>query len=242
MARLAEEACCARLPAASLPALAGLRGRPGLEVAQDGDVLWVRWRAGDAATFAEVFPVAGAEMFRRQAERWLRPGCRLPAAGPTAGLDWQPLEHVLYPEPVSPEAPGETRIQPVPLSLIENARPRRATALRCRVDALGMWAGRATSSELASVRAAVSEGQVVMLGDRLPLLPGAERFWGRRLFVPLGFGLRPAIPEAELLSALGVRDEEAALFDSGGVEVLPLATFCRLSRASARLAARGSES
>jgi hypothetical protein len=76
------------------------------------------------------------------------------------------------------------------------------------------------------------------VGGRLPTLPGAERFWGNRVLVPLGFRPEPCWPESALAEVLGLADEELAMLRESGATAIPVAALRPLTRASARLAAR----
>jgi hypothetical protein len=96
----------------------------------------------------------------------------------------------------------------------------------------------ATSAALAAVRAAHSGPEVLLLGRKLPLLPTAERFWGERILVPLGFRPEPLFAENLLRGTLGVADNELVILSEGGAEVLPEEVLQPLSRSALRLALR----
>ena len=81
-------------------------------------------------------------------------------------------------------------------------------------------------------------GDVVLLGDKLPLLPGATRYWGQSVFLPLGFRPEPNLPESALREALELSADEIALLDADGVEAIERSLFAKLKRAAVRLALR----
>jgi len=78
--------------------------------------------------------------------------------------------------------------------------------------------------------------RVLLLGRPLPPIPGAERFWGGRILVPLGFRTDPEPPEPALCGALGAGDDEFLVLTQEGAETVPLRAFRTLTRAGVRLA------
>jgi hypothetical protein len=131
----------------------------------------------------------------------------------------------------------------VRLGLAREGRERPATALCCPLAELDRWAEGATARRLTTLEAAYcpapgGAARVLLLGERLPPLAGGERFWGRAVLAPLGWRPEPALGEAALRAALGLKDEEIALLRPEGVEVVPRAAFRPLTRAGIRLALR----
>jgi hypothetical protein len=228
--------CLASFPRDALAALAEVRCEAGVEVAFVGDRAWVRWPVGGDVLRC-LLPVSGAELYELRDGLWYRPGARLPAFDVPAVTSPKPLAHVLTPAPVQPLTPDQALPRPLPLRLVRDARPRTATALCCPLGELARWADGATSAALAAVRAAVSGNVALLLGGRLPPLPGAERFWGERALVPLGFRPEPSWPESALADALGLGDGELALLRESGAVVVAADALRPLTRASARLAA-----
>jgi hypothetical protein len=233
-----DQVCCASLPWDALAALAGVRCLPGVLVRRAGDRAWVRWDPGADEVLRCVLPVAGVELYAFRDGLWYRHGHHLPSFDVPTGGEVQPLHRVLTPAPVQPEVVGRagmTRRAPV---LVRDDRPRAATALRCGRDVLARWADVAPSGELATVRGAWRGRQVMLLGEKLPALAGAERFWGERLLAPLGYRVEPALPERVLLEALGLTGEEILVVSAAGADVLPRDVFRPLTRAGVRLALR----
>jgi hypothetical protein len=113
--------------------------------------------------------------------------------------------------------------------------------MQCKFEELARWAENATTWQLGSLQAAWCEEQVILLGERLPPLPGATRWWGNRILVPLGFRLDPDLAEGAVFQALGLVQSERAFLTLDGVEVLPADAFGPVSRAGVRLAARKRE-
>jgi hypothetical protein len=78
----------------------------------------------------------------------------------------------------------------------------------------------------------------LLVGNRLPLLSESERFWGRRVLVPLGFRPEPALGQGALCEVLHLDSEELAILRSESMEILPGSVLEPLSRAAVRLASR----
>jgi hypothetical protein len=238
-----DDVCCARLPAAALAHLGALRVRTDVRVLARGDELWLRWPAGDEDVLHRVLSVRGAEVFAQRDGLWYRPGRSLPTFGVPDELP-QTLLHLLAPEPVKPEGRigNPSYSDPVRLCLARDDTARPASALCCALADLDRWAEAATARRLAVLEAAycatAGGPRVLLLGERLPPLPAGERFWGRSVLAPLGWRPEPALGEAALRAALGVRPDEIALLRQEGVEVVPRSAFRPLTRAGIRLALR----
>jgi hypothetical protein len=236
MANPLDNVSCARLPAAALPALAGLRCLPGLAVRLDGAHAWLHWPPAEERVLRSLLPLPGIELYERREGLWYRPGRHLPSFEVPGEAGGQPLEHVLFPEPVEPEPPPTPALRPDAIRLARDGKARPATAMRCGLAALAHWAETATSARLAGLRAARRGANVLLLGRRLPALAAGRRLWGERLLVPLGFRPEPALPEKTLLEALRVGVGELVVLDANGAEVVPADLFRLLSRAAVRLA------
>jgi hypothetical protein len=230
------EVAAARVPAVGLAALAAVRCRPGVGVVLVGKSAWATFPAGDGEVIRCLMPVPGVEFFARRGGAWARFGHRLPTADAPPAVGMTPSDRVVLPEPVEPIATA-TVGPPVRLTIVRGGGPRPATALRCAVAALARWADVAPARDLAAVRAARTGDRALLLGERLPAVPG-ERFWGEWVLVPLGFRAEPALPNDVLRAACGVGAEELLLLDGHGAEAVPVAAFEPLTRAGVRLANR----
>lgn len=230
-----QDVCCARLAKAQLAALARARCADDVQAVIDGDDLWLRWRSGDETMLRLVLPLPGVTLFVQRDGQWYPLGSRLPTAGPPAGPG-QRLDTLIAPEYVRPvEAPARNHV-PVRLRLVRDGTVHPSSGLETTLDVLTAWADTAPSAWFARLRAAWSGRRAILLGDRLPLLPGSTRYWGHRLLTPLGFRPDPAWPESALVEALALRDEDLFLLKPTGGEIVPAAAFQPLTRAGARLA------
>ncbi len=241
-----EHVSLARIPAQSLAALAGLRRLATVSVALDGASAWVSWEAGDEQVLRAVLPVESVELFERRGDSWHRAGSRLPSfVGDPPGVPTA-LAGALTPEPFSVEAPDRAPLVPVPFRLARSDRPRPTTAALGPLVGLASWVDVAPSAEIETVRGAIRGDSALLLGPMRFDWQGSSRYWGDRLLVPIGFEVRPALPEATILEALG--DPTRELFrvvagDGPGlkleVEAVPLEVFRPLTRAGVRLALVG---
>lgn len=242
-----DAVCCARLPATALPALAVLRCRVGIQAIVEGAQVWLRWSAGDNVVLAQVLPVPGVELLYQHDGGWRQLGRRLPVVGPPAG-PLQRLEALIVPERLTPLDPPAATHQRVPLTLVRDSQPRPASALVCSLATLHDWAVQATSRQLAALRGARAGERVLLLGEKLPLLPASVRLWGRRMLVPLGCRAEPALPESAWIEALGLGDEAIAILGQASaaapdqevaepqIDIVPADAVQTLSRAAVRLA------
>ncbi len=235
MATLLSEICCASLPLASLPALAELRCTPGVRVAVEGEQAWLRWPAEEEGIALAILAIRDAVLYAEREGQWFRLGSRLPAPDWPNHLASRPLHDVLVPAPVEAAPVPTTRLKPVRLRLVRDPRPRETTALRCSLAALAAWADHATTAQLAAISGIHSDNEAVLRGRGLPPLPCAQRYWGERVLVPLGYRADPELPESALLAALDAGDDGVAILENEGVELLQLNAFEPLSRAGVRL-------
>src|SRR5262245_57183690 len=227
---------CARLPKSALSALADLRRREDVRVLESGDRVWVFWESGDRQVLRRLLPVSGVELFEHREGLWYRPGGHLPIFNVPEDQDAVSLSLAITPFPIVPEMRGRLDLQPARLTLTRDEQPRATRALRCRLAELAAWADSASTAELREIRAAREADQALLLGSSLPPILRAERFWGDRVLVPLGFCPEPAWPESALREALSVSEGELLLLASDRVEVIPIEVFQPLTRSGVRLA------
>jgi hypothetical protein len=236
MASPLHDVCCASLPRSALPALAEVRCVPGVRAALAGERAWVRWEAGDEQVLGCVLPVAGIILYSARDGLWYRPGCHLPDFAFPAALDFRPLAHILTPATIDTLPAPAADFAPVRLGLVPDDRPRQTAAMECNLEELARWADTVPAMRLASIRAAILQGRLLLRGKRLPLLPSGTRYWGEAVLVPLGYRTEPELPESAVREALGVGEEEILLLSLERAEALPRAVFQPLTRAGIRRA------
>jgi hypothetical protein len=238
MAEPLDAMSCARLPASALALLAELRCARGVDVVIEGENAWVRWPPGNEEVLRRVFSAQDVQLYSQREGLWYRAGCRLPTMDVPLESKGQALQQVVIPAACQPERANRGPVTPIPLQFVRDARPRRATALRCTLAEMGRWADRATTAELQSVSAALLDDNVLLRGKRLPALPRGDRFWGNRVLVLLGLRPEPDLPESALRKVLRMSETELALLEEKSVELVPSEALQPLSRAAIRLALR----
>ncbi|CAN5871681.1 hypothetical protein BH23PLA1_BH23PLA1_18930 [soil metagenome] len=225
----------ARLPLSGLSALAHLRAREGISVRVEGDRAWISWKLGDEIVPRALLPVPDVEFYVFEAGQWYRSGSRLPSFNLPSPDPSVPLNQALTPLPTRWEDPKEGWA-PVRLRLTRDDRPRQATALRCQIAELLEWADSVPTTALSTLRAALGEDRVLLIGANVPAIVGGDRFWGERVLVPMGFRTKPALSEGVLAEALRAEADDLVLIHARGAELVPRSAFRPLTRAGVRLA------
>jgi MoxR-vWA-beta-propeller ternary system domain bpX2 len=252
-----KEVRCASLRADDLRVLADLRGCADVRVLLAGDRAWVSWSADTemarAILVGRILPLEGVELFTERDGLWYRLGEHLPALDVPFrnGADEVLLDRLLIPGKLSAQRPERRVTDAVRVRLVRDEREgfRPATAFRCSLQALAVWAEQATSSQITSLQGAwrtASDGvaehaDAIVLGaaGELPLLPESVRYWGTALLVPVGFRADPELPEGAIRRAVGAGLENLVVLDEDGFELIARDAFKPLSRAGIRLARGG---
>lgn len=232
---LLEDATLASLPIEALAALAPLRCHPGLTVLQTADRLWLHWPQGDGVVLRLVLPLAGVELFIKRGEHWYRFGHYLPAWEVPDLEEARPLQHVLFPAPFQAVPPSATNLARVTLTLVPTTQVHPTTAVLASLVEWLRWADTVPAFRLHRLQAALCGKQVLVRGDRLPLLLESHRYWGDIVLIPLGQRLEPDLGEPILRQAL-LLEEEVLVCDAEGTERIPFIAFGPLSRGALRRA------
>ncbi|SIO62478.1 hypothetical protein SAMN05444166_7058 [Singulisphaera sp. GP187] len=240
MAPTLDQICCASLPRAQLGVLADLRREAAIRVLVRGDRAWVRWPAGHEGVMRRLFPVSTVALFAKQDGLWYQLGRHLPTFGIPREFDADsvPLATALVPAPIDVTMPRPGAPRPAQVGLVRDEEVRPASALRCRLNALSVWAETVPSSQFKPLRAAIAGDLVMLLGSPLPAIAGGTRYWGTRLLIPLGYRVDPGLSENALRRALSLGSAELLVLTPDGYEVIPPHVFNPLSLAGIRLAER----
>jgi hypothetical protein len=252
-----KEVRCASLRLDDLRVLADLRGRAELRVMVEGDRAWVCWQADSEMApemlVGRILALEGVELFTERGGRWYRLGEHLPAFGvPFRDRDnGILLDRLVIPGKLSGHRPGRRVSAALRVVLVADEREevRPATALKCSLEALSVWAEQATSAQLSPLQGAwrrafdgeggVADVFVVGRTGKLPLLPESVRYWGTDLLMPLGLRADPDLPEAAIRRVVGAGQEDLVLLDGEGFELIARRVFQPLCRAGIRLACGG---
>jgi hypothetical protein len=235
---LFDEVTGARLPGSALSILADVRCVPGVEVISDTEYCWLRWPTDRVAVLQRLLPIAGVKLFVKRDHQWHELGRRLPTGPVPLDRPGVPLVQMLAPASFQPEMPIRLGARKLTLTLAPDHTPRVTTALTCPLATFGKWVDEATSAQVAGLRAAVAEDQLLVLGTKLPVLSGNRRYWGNRILTPLGLRPDPPFTSKVLLEGLQIQRDELALLEETGVRVLPREIFVEVTRAGVRMALR----
>jgi hypothetical protein len=235
MASPFELVCAAWLPQSELKFLAGVRCRADVYVILATERAWVTWPAGIEEVWQALLPARDCEFYEEHERLWFRLGSRLPVTTlPPAG-EARALDKVLVPAAAQAELPPVLSSAPVRLDLTHSDEFQATAALRCSILDLCDWAERATTKELTECQAARHNNQVLIRGRTLPSVPQAERFWGGRVWIPLGLRPEPNLPETALRAAAEVSLGEILLLTLDGAEAISEEAFVPVTRAGLRL-------
>jgi hypothetical protein len=234
MSNMLAQASCASLPAGELARLGLLRARTDVRVLLADDRLWVFWPAGDVELARMLLALPGVALFEQEGALFRPLGCRLPVFGIPDPANARSLPALLSPAQFLADEPAPGGWTRAGLRLASDDRPRAATALRLPLVRLMPWSETATSHQLAGLRGACCEGDVVLCGQLPPLL--GERFWGERVLFPAGWRPEPALAEGILAQALDLAPGEVALVTAQGADVIPEGAFGPVTRAGLRMA------
>ena len=227
-----HDACAAAIPAGAFALLAPLRCEPGVKVLVAGDTIWIRWQPGSEAPLWTVTAIPGSTLFVQRGTQWFPLNKHLPVDIPAEGF--RPLDQVLFPAPVQPLAVSSVEVKPLTLHLAADEQPRPATALRgVRAD-LVTWMDTVTNVRLSRLEACFHEKEVLILGERLPEISQARRYWGQTVLAPLGYRAEPALGERGLREILGLKPDELAFLDEERVDIVARQAFGALSRGGVR--------
>jgi hypothetical protein len=233
-----DRVSAAWLPQVHLKFLAGARCRSDVWVTLFEDRAWVTWPAGNEEIWQTLLPAPDCEFFEERDGLWFELGNRLPTAGFPPRGEAKKLDAILFPAPAQAESPPSRNLVPVRLQLAAFEELRPTAALRCSLADLHPWAEQATTKQLADCQAACCEDKVILRGPRLPAVPAAERFWGDRVWIPLGMRAEPNLPETALRAAAEVSLGEILLLTEDGAEAIPEDAFAPVTRAGLRLSLR----
>lgn len=222
----------ARLALSLAPALDAVRLIPGLEALLLGSWVWVRGPALPESHEALMARIPWFNRFEVRESNWLfeqghaLPGGRLPEGS------WRPLPEWLVPVAPAAALPGDLRSRAV-LEMQRSSQEQPPALLQIP---LGVWHDYAVSApsvrlaRLVYVQDEIS-GSVLVRGTPLPPLTGKRYYLHGPAAIPCGFTPSPLLQPPTLVTWLGLKEDELALFDEEG-------TYARISGDQWRLADR----
>ncbi len=225
-----------RLPKAGLATLAHLRNQQEIRVVEFADGAWIFWEGERPTVLQLLLGIPNVELFVPKNSDWVRIDRHVPTfAVPDRDASTR-LENTILPLAVQPTLISESTFQRISVSPVRCEKAHPTSAVCCEIEALRTWADTALTREINAIRAARKGKMAWLLGSDLPVLAKAERFWGNKLLVPLGYRPEPAWPESVLVDVAGIEKGELLVLRPDRVETLPLDAFQHLTRAAIRLA------
>jgi hypothetical protein len=204
-------------------ALAALRLVAGLEVAEQGGLVWVR-----GPQVEERLEVKVAGLPARARYEWLPPNglrpvdCKIPLAR-LPEVQWRPLAAWLRVETPLAAMAG-TPPPGLSLRLVRSTREQEPELLLTGLEEFRDFAMTAAQVRLERLHFAANvEGQVLVRGRPLPPLPGRRFVLNGGVAVPAGFSWEPAISAEVLARRFAASEETVVLWNEDG-------TFTRLHR------------
>lgn len=224
-----------RMPRNRFAQLGPLRTTPGLEVCEEGDLLWLRTADPSEETLTSLRGLAAAELHRVLDDGQLvRIGARVPKGHLPKG-PWMPLDSWLKVDLPTAALSGE-RPPPVPLKLAPVAETREPNVLLVDQDVWREYAVTAPQVRLNRWHFAISiAGEVLVRGTPLPPLPGRRFVERRGVAVPAGFGWSPNVDVELVAQRFELQTNDLLLWiDDDRRERIRAENFVRATRSAVR--------
>jgi hypothetical protein len=224
------------IPHSEASHLGALRRWTGIEVCEEGPLVWVRAAHLDEHQWDFCRRLPGADRYtitdegRRLAVGNLVPHGRLPTGPWRSLVDW--LEVELPRRDESPPLPP-----PVSLRLVRSTIERDAGWLLTDAATWHAYASTAPQIRLACWSFAADEtGAVVVRGKPLPPVPGVRLVESDGIAVPVGYAWRPAVSAALVREAFRLEKDDGILWTADGVRRrIAAGDWVRATRSAARL-------
>jgi len=229
------------LPATHTAALARLRLSEGVEIAAEGDRLWLRGRSCPPELAALLVALPTERRYEWLDGDTLRPlGSRLVTARLPA-IAWQTLRlwlPVALPSPVR----AALSVPRAALRLVATTQTGAVNARLTRAEPWARWAEEAPQVRLKPLRfAADQSGRVLVLGSPPPSVPGRPLVECEGVLVPAGCAWTPAVSPRVVRHAFGAGPGTLLWWDETGGQLLGQELFVPASRAGARAVAAAGE-
>lgn len=223
------------LAAHDLAALGAVRPVPGLQVAADGDQLWLRGLPATGELLLAVRALPATAAYTLDEQNRLFPTGHLTPTGRLPALNWQPIRAFLPLEIPTAALPAQAA-PTYQVRLVPSARAAAGAALLTTLDAWLTYAESAPEIRLCGLRFAVSaEARVLLLGTPLPPLAGQEQWLTDGLLLPAGFDFEAPFLAPLLARQLNATGEDLLLFATNGSwERVPQAQLLPATRGAVR--------
>jgi hypothetical protein len=204
------------LSQADQAALGSVRCLPGLQAANDGELIWLRGIAAGAPIDLRIRQLPGLHTYRLDEEHNLFPPGALTPVSKLKVLQWQPLSEFIKVElPVS-GMPGKI-VQQHSIRLVPSEKMETGMALLTDIHTWKMYAEDAPFVRLQQLEFAVSENdRVLIIGLPLPPIPGKEYIIRDTIVLPCGYDFDPPVIASLLIAQLNPGGDAWLLFNTDG--------------------------
>ena len=229
-----------RLQRSDAAKIGRLRRRPGIEVLETEDAIWLRGGSLDEELENALRSVPGARRFRVLPDGQLVPaGAQVPKGHLPDG-PWTSIPAWMSVELKAPALAGRVEGR-APLELVRSGAEQEANVLWATMAAWSDWAVRGAQVRLDRlVFAADGESAAVIRGTPLPPVRGRRYVESDGVAVEAGWAWSPPLEAGVVRQALGLDSNDLALLHSDGTwDHIPGEAFVRATRSAVRATAGG---
>jgi len=198
-------------------ALACLRLISGVEVGEDGMLIWVRGKQGDEQLASRLLRFPSRQKYEWLAPNQLRQVDRRIPMERLPDLRWQPLDAWLQVEMPTAALPANPP-KAIPLRLVRSTLEREPELLLTGIEEFKRFGATAAQARLNRLQFAANvHCQVLVRGLPLPPLPGV-RFvlHGGSVAVPAGFSWHPGVGVDALMRCFGASGGALVVWNEDG--------------------------
>ena len=235
-----SETWIVRMPIADNGSLDALRLRPEIDVAEDGETLWLRMTLGeDSKSLSQLLrSLPGKHYHLRNACELIPFGRRTPD-GSLPLLPWTKLQDWLQIELPTTQFSGQITGL-VDLRLVRSAVERDARLLMTTIEAWQAYVESAPQIRLTPLSFAMNgKTHVLVRGIPLPPIPGQRFSFEGNIALPLGYRFEPDIDPEVVVERLELSNGDMAVFQQSGMwQHVRADEFVHATRAAARASCR----
>jgi len=196
--------------------LAPLRLLAGAEVAETGQMIWLRGRPADESLAAKLAALPVSGRYELLPPNQLRQSGQRVPCGYLPEVNWQPLNRWLRVESPAPALPGNIP-SAISLHLVRSTQEHTPELLLTSLETFKQHVRTTAQVRLARLQfAADGHGNLLVRGTPLPSLPGQRFVLYQGVAVPAGFTWEPLVGVEVLARAFGISGDTIALWHEDG--------------------------